>query len=117
MTDEYTPAEDQSDYSRLLEMREDERRMNEEERRRFEEEHPSYHQCPKHPDRPVVDSGVCTKRHCAECIEEMQARALDDAIHRGAAGMNDPRNWRAEHDMRYYSDHPNHSYSEREDKK
>ncbi len=31
-----------------------------------------YEFCPNHPDRRVVDSGVCTKRFCAECIEQHQ---------------------------------------------
>lgn len=23
--------------------------------------------CPKHPDRPVIDAGVCTLQRCQEC--------------------------------------------------
>lgn len=25
--------------------------------------------CPQHPDRPVLDAYVCTKRRCAECYD------------------------------------------------
>ena len=62
-------AED-NDYTRLLEMRADWEQAAENERQRFMSEHPNYDRCPKHPDRLVVDSNVCTKRYCSECIED-----------------------------------------------
>ena len=47
----------------------DERRMQEAERDRFLAAHPGYNFCPKHPERPVVDANISTKRFCAECVE------------------------------------------------
>ena len=89
-------------YYRQLEA--DKRAITEHERASFLARNPGYEFCLKHPERPVVDSGVCTKRHCAECIEDNAARHLDARIKQDVGGMSDPRNWRADHDMRYYSD-------------
>ena len=70
-----------------------------EERRRFLEANPGYEQCLKHPERAVVDSSICTKRFCAECIEDRQRAWADHR--RLDAWRGDDRN-----DMRDYSDHP-----------
>ena len=33
--------------------------------------------CPNHPDRPVVDAGVCTKQKCQECIDWIKDGYVD----------------------------------------
>ena len=64
--------------------------MAQEEARRYREAHPEYEMCPKHPDRPVVDRHVCTRRFCAECIEDHQIAYIDWAIERDRDWMNHP---------------------------
>lgn len=95
-----------SDYTNLLEMRAEWEQQAENEHRRYIEAHPGYEQCPKHPDRPVVDSNVCTLRHCAECVQEHQQNWAD----------TEPHPWanRDDYDMPHYSDHPRYR---REDKR
>lgn len=71
--------DERADYQQQLEEIE---RHRIEERERYITSHPGYEQCPKHPERPVVDSGVCTLRHCAECVEDRSAAATEAAIRR-----------------------------------
>ena len=98
--------ESDNDYTNLLEQRADFEQAAAEEKRRFLEAHPGYEQCPKHPERPVVDSGVCTLRFCDECVASHQQNFADALPH--------PWAQRDDYDMRYYSDHPRYS---REDTK
>lgn len=63
------------------------------ERARFLAERPGYEFCPQHPERAVVDSGVCTLRHCAECVESHRMGYVDaerlpwDDDHRMSGGQ------------------------------
>lgn len=72
---------------------EEQQRLADEERARFLAAHPGYEQCPKHPERPVVDSSVCTLRFCAECIERHKQDYADQRSepryddHRMAGGI------------------------------
>ena len=76
-----------------------------EERERFLAAHPGYEQCPNHPERPVVDSGCCDTRFCAECIAQRKSGWADYRPH--------PWHGRRDHDMRDYSD----AYYRNEEKK
>ena len=67
----------------------DERRMQEAERDRFLAAHPGYEQCPNHPERPVVDAHVSTKRFCAECVENHQSGYAEYHIKRGTGTWRD----------------------------
>ncbi len=66
-----------ADYQKFMD---DERRMQEEERAAFLAAHPGYEQCPKHPERPVVNSGIGALRFCAECVEDHNAAHTDRMI-------------------------------------
>lgn len=92
-------------YAYLAEQRAAWEQQAENERRRYEEAHPGYEQCPNHPDRPVVDSGVCTKRFCEECMAVRRAEAIDFAIDQ----QRDSWERDDRYDMRYYSDHPRYA--------
>ncbi len=88
----------ESDYTRLLEMRADERQANEEERRRYHEEHPLWDKCRNHPDRMAKDPHCYDRQFCEECIENRQRNYADGEPH--------PWKNRPDYDMRYYRDEP-----------
>lgn len=73
----YLPEDDQSDYSRVLEMRADYQQQAEEERRRYREAHPLWDKCREHPTRAALDPSRYDRQFCAECVDNHQRNYAD----------------------------------------
>ncbi len=99
--------EERADYQQ---QREEERRYYDESIARWRAAHPLWDRCKKHPERMAVDPSVCHSQFCPECMEVHRDRYTDARIRQDVAGMDDPRNWRADQDLRYYTDHPDYRH-------
>lgn len=91
--------------------------QQDEERRRREEEGEvilsmlAAKRCPQHPERPMVDAGVCTKQCCEECYDNALRNYADVREENGFyAARADTTGW-----MYGAADKP--TYSKSEDRK